>query len=112
MINLSKKIVSFFVLSIFVVFFISCAKTEFLDKIVFDYSLLSGVSFNVEKKEIISSYTASLEDPFIDHVMQVAPSKRIISWAENNITTFGTMNRLIIDIARASISRKEISSGS
>ena len=45
---------------------------------------------------------------FVDHVMVTSPTARVISWLENNINNFGTMNKIAIDIQKASITRKEI----
>ena len=42
--------------------------------------------------------------------METLPTTRIISWLENNISNFGTENKLVIDIQNASIARKDINS--
>lgn len=91
-------------------FLSSCQKTEFLDEIVFDNSLLNSISFNSEKKEINVSYETTFNEPYIDHVLEISPTKRIISWLEDNINNFGTLNKILIDIQKASIVRKEIES--
>ena len=92
-------IVCFFILS-------SCQKTVFLEDAVFDNSLLNKISIYAENIEIKVSYQAKLDEPYIDHVMEIAPSTRIISWLENNIINFGSENNLVIDIHNASITRK------
>jgi phosphotransferase system IIB component len=103
-----KKTKIILVLFVSYIFLFSCQKTEFLDDIVFDNSVLYNLGINAEKKEIIVSYQAKLQEPFIDHVMLNPPTKRIVSWIEENISNFGTMNKLVINIVNASISRKEI----
>ena len=101
-----------FLLSIFLCFFIflSCQKNEFIDDIVFDNSLLNSISFIAEKKEIKISYDTTFDESYIDHVMIISPAQRINSWLENNINNFGTFNKIVIDINKASITRKEIDS--
>ena len=89
-------------------FLSSCEKTKFLEDVVFDNSLLSGVSFNVAEKEINIIYESTFNDPFVDYVMATSPTARIISWLETNINNFGTMNKIVIDVQKASITRKEI----
>ena len=42
--------------------------------------------------------------------METLPTTRIIFWLENNISNFGTENKLVIDIQNASIVRKDINS--
>ena len=101
-----------FLISIFLCFFIflSCQKNESLEEIVFDNSLLNSISFIAEKKEIKISYDTTFDESYIDHVMIISPAQRINSWLENNINNFGTFNKIVIDINKASITRKEIDS--
>ena len=101
-----------FLLFTFSCFFIfsSCQKNEFLDEIFFDNSLLNNISFIAEKKEIKISYDTTFDESYIDHVMIISPAQRINSWLENNINNFGTFNKIVIDINKASITRKEIDS--
>ena len=101
-----------FLLFTFSCFFIfsSCQKNEFLDEIVFDNSLLNSISFIAEKKEIKVSYDTTFDESYIDHVMEISPTRRIASWLEYNINNFGTFNKIVIDINKASITRKEIDS--
>ena len=91
-------------------FLYSCQKTESLDEIVFDNSLLNSISFIAEKKEIKVSYDTTFDESYIDHVMEISPTRRIASWLEYNINNFGTFNKIVIDINKASITRKEIDS--
>ena len=88
----------------------SCQNTQLLEDVVFDNSLLNKITVNAENKEINVSYETTLDEPFIDHVMETLPTTRIISWLENNISNFGTENKLVIDIQNASIVRKDINS--
>ena len=89
-------------------FLSSCEKTKFLEDVVFDNSILSGISFNVAEKEINIIYESTFNDPFVDYVMATSPTTRVISWLETNINNFGTMNKIVIDVQKASITRKEI----
>ena len=86
----------------------SCQKTEFLEDIVFDNSLLNNISFIAEEKEIKISYETTFNETYIDHVMEISPTMRISSWLENNINNFGTFNKIVVNIQKASIIRKEI----
>ena len=86
----------------------SCQKTEFLDEVVFDNSLLNNISFIAEEKEIKISYETTFNETYIDHVMEISPTMRISSWLENNINNFGTFNKIVVNIQKASIIRKEI----
>ena len=97
-----------FILFICVLIQSSCQKTEFLDDVVFDNSLLNYMSFNAGKKEVNVTYEATFNEPFIDHVVETSPTKRVVRWLEDNINHFGTENNLVIDIQTASIIRKEI----
>ena len=98
------------IIQIFICFIVllACQKTELIDDVVFDNSLLNNISFNVAEKIIDVSYETTFNETFIDHVMETPPSDRIIAWLENNIVNFGTVNKLIIDIQQASITRNEI----
>ena len=98
------------IIQIFICFIVllACQKTELIDDVVFDNSLLNNISFNVAEKIIDVSYETTFNETFIDHVMETSPSNRVIAWLENNIINFGTVNKLIIDIQQASITRNEI----
>ena len=99
-----------FFLTIFFCFFIllSCQKKLVIKEVVFDNSSLEKININSANKEIIISYNSSFEEPYIEHVMNISPTDRVVSWLENNIYTFGTLNKLVIDVQDASISQKEI----
>ena len=102
----------FIIIFIFFSFLFSCQKTEILDEVVFDYNLLNKINFNAEVKEIYNLYQVNLSLPFIDHVMDISPSKRIEKWFEENFIIFGTSNKLVINILDASISKSEIENDS
>ena len=40
--------------------------------------------------------------------MKTSPAERVHPWLENNISNFGTMNKLEVNIQEASVLRKEI----
>ena len=100
------KFITFIILSWLIL--LSCQKTEIINKVVFKNSLFNEVNLNAAEKEIVVSYESTFNDPFIDHLIETSPTKRIISWSESNLHNFGTMNKLVIDIQKASIIRKEI----
>ena len=102
----------FIIIFIFFSFLFSCQKTEILDEVVFDYNLLNKINFNAEVKEIYNLYQVNLSLPFIDHVMEISPSKRIEKWFEENFIVFGTSNKLVINILDASITKNEIENDS
>ena len=97
-------ICNFFLLS----FLFSCQKTEFVDDVVFDNKLLESHSFNAEIKEVNNLYNVIFEKPFIDHVMKVTPYQRIEQWIDENLLTFGTSNKLLINVHEASIKKMEL----
>ena len=103
-----NKISFIFIAIISLLVLSSCQNTQLLEDVVFDNSLLNKITVNAENKEINVSYETTFDEPFIDHVMETLPTTRIISWLENNISNFGTENKLVIDIQNASITRKDI----
>ena len=103
-----NKIQSIILMFICLLVLLSCQKTELLEDVVFDNSLLNNVSFNAGKKEIKVTYEVTFNEPFIDHVMATSPTTRVISWLESNVNDFGIMNKIVIDIQKASIARKEV----
>ena len=97
-------ICNFFLLS----FLFSCQKTEFVDDVVFDNKLLESHSFNAEIKEVNNLYNVIFDEPFIDHVMKITPYQRIEKWIDENLLTFGTSNKLLINVHEASIKKIEL----
>tara|TARA_B100001123_G_C15228341_1_gene994093 strand:+ start:926 stop:1513 length:588 start_codon:yes stop_codon:yes gene_type:complete len=101
--------IKFFLTLVFCFFILlSCQKKLVIKEVVFDNSSLEKININSANKEIIISYNSSFEEPYIEHVMNISPTDRVVSWLENNIYTFGTLNKLVIDVQDASISQKEI----
>ena len=90
MFKIIKLILVFIITSLFL---LSCQKIESFDEVVYDNSLLQNISINAEKKEIVISYESTLNEPFVDHEMEKSPANRIISWIDDNINNFGTMNK-------------------
>ncbi len=97
-------ICNFFLLS----FLFSCQKTEFVDDVVFDNKLLESHSFNAEIKEVNNLYNVIFDEPFIDHVMKITPYQRIEKWIDENLMTFGTSNKLLINVHEASIKKMKL----
>ena len=97
-----------FIILTFICFlvFSSCQKTEFLEDIVFDNSLLNNISFIAEEKEIKISYETTFNETYIDHVMEISPTMRISSRLEKNINNFGAFNKIVANIQKASIIRQ------
>ena len=91
-------------------FLASCQKKLIIDEVVFDNTQLNIFSFNAAEKEIKITYASSFNDPFIEHVLKISPDKRALSWLENNINNFGTMNKILVDIQQAAIVRNRSSS--
>ena len=98
----------FIIILVLPVFIISCQKTEFLEDIVFDNSLLNKININAESIEINNAYEYKFSDPFIDHTMLITPSQRIESWLEDNVFIFGSTNKFVVNITEASVMRNEI----
>ena len=99
----------FYYLLIF--FFLNaCQSVEKIDNVVFDYSQFSKLNFLTNAIEIKNEYIVSLEEPFIEHILEVSPSTRIIDWMNDNIKIFGVERKIVIKIIEASIIESVISS--
>ena len=112
MINLKKIYKQFFLKFIFFFSFFllsSCQKTEVLDDIVFDNNSFAKFNIAAKTKMINVDYESSFSNTFIDHSLSNPPAKRIETWLNDNITTFGSENSLVINITNASIKKNEIS---
>ena len=92
------------------IFILSCKSTETIEKIVFDYSQFEKITFLSNVIEIEENYSPTFEDPYIDHLMDHTPNKRLINWINNNIKGVGTENKLSIIIKEASIETSIIES--
>tara|TARA_Y100000996_G_scaffold415269_1_gene409065 strand:- start:1381 stop:1875 length:495 start_codon:yes stop_codon:yes gene_type:complete len=75
---------------------------------VFDNKLLESHSFNAEIKEVNNLYNVIFDEPFIDHVMKITPYQRIEKWIDENLMTFGTSNKLLINVHEASIKKMKL----
>ena len=85
----------------------SCQPNKTLKKIEFDNELFSKISLNAESKIINPVYESKYSEPYIDHSIKFTPLLRVHDWLEKNISTFGSNNKLVIDISDASIIRIE-----
>ena len=84
-----------------------CQPTQINDDIEFDSNLFTKISLNANTKIINPIYEAKYAEPYIDHSIKFTPLLRIHDWLDKNISTFGSYNKLVIDILNASIVRKE-----
>jgi len=103
-----NNLYKFIILLILLAFIFSCQKTELLDEIVFDNTLLKKININAEFTEIDNSYEYKVSEPFIDHAMLITPYQRIESWLEDNVFIFGSTNKFVVNIKEASIIQNEI----
>ena len=101
-----KKIFSYFLILFSLSF---CQSIETVDNIVFDYNQFPKLTFMSNDIEINNEYKIKLEEPFVENMLIISPSKRIEEWAKNNIKGFGVQQQLIITINHASISETTIS---
>jgi len=93
----------------FLLFFIfSCQPVELLDEVIFAYNQLPKISINTKEKLINEVYEINYIDPYIDHSIKNPPILRLKDWISQNISIFGSQNKLIINIVDASLKRTEI----
>ena len=97
--------ISLIIIISFILF--SCQSNKTLKKIEFDNDLFSKINLNAETKIINPVYESKYAEPYIDHSMKFTPLLRVHDWLEQNISTFGSYNKLVIDISDASIIRVE-----
>ena len=91
-----------------ILFFIfSCQPVELLDEVIFENDQLTKISINAKKKSINEVYEISYVDPYIDHSIKNPPVFRLNDWLSENISIFGSQNKLIINIIDASLKRTE-----
>ena len=102
-----KKILSISLIIIISLILFSCQPNKALKKIEFNKDLFSKISFKTETKIINPVYEARYAEPYIDHSIKFTPLLRVHNWLEQNISTFGSYNKLVIDINDASIIRVE-----
>ena len=92
----------------FILFFIfSCQPVEMLDEVIFEYNNLSKISINAKEQLINEVYEINYVDPYIDHSTKNPPILRLKDWISQNISIFGSQNKLIINIVDASLKRTE-----
>ena len=91
-----KHLAFFFIL-------LSCQPIEIIEPVVFDNDQLFSISINAENIEIKQTYEPKYIDPYIDHSLEYSPVKRLQSWIQTNVNTFGKKNTLKINILDASI---------
>ena len=93
---------------IFILFFVfSCQPVEMLDEVIFEYNQLSKISINAKEKLINEVYEINYVDPYIDHSIKNPPVLRLKDWISQNISIFGSQNKLIINIIDASLKKTE-----
>ena len=92
----------------FILFFIfSCQPVEVLDEVIFEYNQLSKISINAKEKLINEVYEINYVDSYIDHSIKNPPILRLRHWISQNISIFGSQNKLIINIVDASLKKTE-----
>ena len=99
---LKIKIVFFILLFVF-----SCQPLEESDNIVFEYNQLTQIGINAKEKLINEVYEINYVDPYIDHSINNPPIARLNNWISQNISIFGSQNKLIINIVDASLKKTE-----
>ena len=104
--NLNKIYKIIFPFFVFIALF-SCQPIEILDDVVFDNNLLTKININAERKYINDIYEINYVDPYIDHSIKNPPVFRLNDWLSENISIFGSQNKLIINIIDASLKRTE-----
>ena len=88
----------------FILFFVlSCQPAEVLDEVIFEYNLLPQISINAKEKLINEVYEINYVYPYIDHSIKKPPIIRLNDWLSQNISIFGSQNKLIINIIDASL---------
>ena len=110
--GLKEKLFIKKMLKIKIVFFIlflvlSCQPLEVLDEVIFEYNQLPKISINAKEKLINEVYEINYVDPYIDHSIKSPPILRLKDWISQNISIFGSQNKLIINIVDASLKKTE-----
>ena len=90
------------------IFAISCQPIEVIDPIEFNYSNFEKISIDAQDISINVKYNSIFSKENIEDQLDNPPLKLIQGWINENIKTFGSENKLIINIIDASISKKEI----
>ena len=62
----------------------------------------------IDKEKLINEvYEINYVDPYIDHSIKNPPILRLKDWISQNISIFGSQNKLIINIIDASLKKTE-----
>jgi len=92
----------------FTLFFIfSCHPVEVSDEVIFEHNQLPKISINAKEKLINEVYEINYVDPYIDLSIKNPPIFRLKDWISQNISIFGSQNKLIIKIVDASLKKTE-----
>jgi hypothetical protein len=98
----------FFLLYFFTLGIFSCQPIEMLNKIAFDYKLLSTIEISAKQINITDLYESKYDESYIDYSLNNPPSEYLIKWFKNNIKNIGVQNKLVISILDASLKKTEI----
>ena len=77
------------------------------DEVIFEYNQLPKISINAKEKLIDEIYEINYVNPYIDHSIKNPPIIRLKEWISQNISVFGSQNKLIINIVDASLKQTE-----
>ena len=98
-----KEILKINILFFILLFVFSCQPIEVVDEVIFDYNQLTKISINAKEKLINEVYEIKYVDPYIDHSIEKPPILRLNDWISQNISIFGSQNKLLINIIDASL---------
>ena len=85
----NTKIFSYTLLLLTSLFLFSCQKVEIIENVVFDYKQFKTITFLSSEIEVIDDYKPRYENPYLDHLIDISPSNRLIDWLKNNIKGLG-----------------------
>ena len=102
-----KKILKIKIKFLILIFIFSCQPAEVLDEVIFEYNQLPKISINAKEQLINEVYEINYVDPYIDHSTKNPPILRLKDWISQNISIFGSQNKLIINIVNASLKKTE-----
>ena len=104
----NTNIFSYTLLLLTSLFLFSCQKVEIIENVVFDYKQFKTITFLSSEIEVIDDYKPRYENPYLDHLIGISPSNRLIDWLKNNIKGLGAENKLLIIVKDASIISSEV----
>ena len=102
-----KKILKIKNIFLILFFVFSCQPIEVLDEVIFEYDQLPKISINAKKKLINEVYEINYVDSYIEHSINKPPISRLNDWISQNISIFGSQNKLVINIIDASLKKTE-----